>query len=452
MIYLQLAPPIVALAAFVFALVLFLRDRRLAFLVVPLLCLVLLLDTLPPALPIAFEESAALQAVLHLLLSSLALGVLAFVGRTRTERLAEKRERMAGEARTTAILDAAVDVVILIDRRGIIQMANPALERLLGFAPSDVLGRNVSVLMGSPMREEHDSYLANYQRTGQAKIIGIGRDVEALHKDGRSVPVRLSVSRVEVEGDLYFAGILHDLTDLHAKAAELERSNHDLQQFAYVASHDLQEPLRMISSYLQLIARRYRGRLDQDADDFIDFAVGGAKRMQTLINDLLAYSRVGTHGGGFADVDLNLVVSAVLADLDVAIRESGAVVDAGELPVLAADETQMRQLFLNLIGNAIKFRKPGTPPRVTIRARRERRRWLISVADDGIGLDEKFRDRIFVIFQRLHSTEEYPGTGIGLALCRRIVERHGGRISVDSRPGEGTTFTVSLPDPGGRTS
>jgi signal transduction histidine kinase len=225
---------------------------------------------------------------------------------------------------------------------------------------------------------------------------------------------------------------------------ELIRSNADLQQFAYVASHDLQEPLRMVASYTQLLAKRYKGKLDADADEFIGYAVNGATRMQRLINDLLAYSRVTSQGKAFEEVDCNLILDDVLSTLRLAIEENHAVVTHDTLPDVTADSGQLGQIFQNLVSNAIKFH--GTePPRVHVSAVRRGKEWVFSVRDNGIGVDPQFADRIFVIFQRLHDREEYPGTGIGLALCKKIVERHGGHIWVESQSGRGATFYFTIP-------
>ena len=228
-------------------------------------------------------------------------------------------------------------------------------------------------------------------------------------------------------------------------AEELARSNAELQQFAYVASHDLQEPLRMVASYTQLLGRRYRGKLDADADEFIGFAVDGSLRMQRLIQDLLAYSRVGTRGQEFAPTDCNALVDRVLADLAMLIDDSGAVVTRDDLPDVVADSTQLGQMFQNLVANAIKYHG-DEPPRVHVTGKRQGQEWLFTVRDNGIGIDPQYHQRIFVIFQRLHARETYPGTGIGLAICKKIVERHGGRIWVESELDRGATFCFTLPD------
>jgi signal transduction histidine kinase len=227
-------------------------------------------------------------------------------------------------------------------------------------------------------------------------------------------------------------------------AADLSRSNGELEQFAYVASHDLQEPLRMVASFSQLLARRYQGKLDQDADEFIAFAVDGATRMQQLINDLLAYSRVGTKGKLPAPTDLNEVLSNAEANLHEAIKESKAEVTHGSLPIVDGDHVQLTQLLQNLLANAIKFRSQE-PLRIQVSAQAQDGDWLVSVQDNGIGIAKEHQERIFAIFQRLHARDEYTGTGIGLAICKKIVERHGGRIWVESVPGQGATFNFSIP-------
>jgi len=231
---------------------------------------------------------------------------------------------------------------------------------------------------------------------------------------------------------------------LEESVAELGRSNADLQQFAYVASHDLQEPLRMVSSYTQLIARRYQGKLDADADEFIAFAVDGANRMQRLILDLLAYSRVNTGGRRFEPTAMETVLTAALDNLTNAVKESQAVITHDPLPAVMGDDKQLAQLFQNLLSNAVKF-GGAQPPRIHISAKQADGEWVFSVHDHGIGIDPQYAGRIFVIFQRLHTREEYPGTGIGLAICKKIVERHGGRLTASNQASGGAEFILTLP-------
>jgi len=232
--------------------------------------------------------------------------------------------------------------------------------------------------------------------------------------------------------------------ELREKARELERSNGELEQFAYVASHDLQEPLRSVQSYLQLLKRRYGEKLDQDADEFIDFAVDGAKRMRQLIEDLLTYSRVSSRGRPPEPTNLDEVVDHVMRGLSAAVEECGATITRDPLPCINGDRAQLKQLYQNLISNALKFRKDNAP-HVKLSAEKEGAFWRLGVSDDGIGMNPKYAEKVFEIFKRLHSKDEYEGTGIGLAICKKIVERHGGRIWVESRLGEGSTFCFTLP-------
>jgi len=266
--------------------------------------------------------------------------------------------------------------------------------------------------------------------------------------DGEEVLARidmhLTLYRLRHQLELQNAQLQREIAAHEQTQEALRRSNTELEQLAYVASHDMQEPLRMVASYLQLVAQRYQGRLDAEADEFIGYAVDGAKRMQALINDMLAYSRVGTKARPFKPTDCKAVVATVLGQLRIATAESGAEVSTGELPTVMGDATQLLQLFQNLVTNAIKFRGEA-PPRVRIDAEPCDEGWCFSVRDNGIGIAPEYFERIFVLFQRLHGRAQYPGTGIGLAICKKIVERHGGRIWVESAPAEGSVFRFTMP-------
>lgn len=317
---------------------------------------------------------------------------------------------------------------------------NPAFEKLTGLSADQVLGKTAREVM--PDVESHW-----IEALGQVALTGQPACFEHyLHPLKRHYRV---IAFCPQPGQ--FATIFSDITEhktaeeaLARQAQELARSNAELERFAYIVSHDLQEPLRMVGSYVQLLARRYQGRLDEEADEFIGYALNGVERMWELIQSLLAYSRVSTRTKDFAPTDCNAVLELVLTTLHLTIQENQAVVTYDTLPTVQADAVQLHQLLQNLIGNALKFRSAAAP-RIHISAHREGNEWLFAVQDNGIGIDPQYWERIFNVFQRLHTHEEYPGTGIGLAICKKIVERHGGRIWVKSQPGEGSTFYFTLP-------
>jgi light-regulated signal transduction histidine kinase (bacteriophytochrome) len=278
-------------------------------------------------------------------------------------------------------------------------------------------------------------------------------DLTALRADGQAFPIEASISQTDVRGRKLFTVILRDVTErkraqaaLQQTTEDLKRSNRDLEQFAYVASHDLQEPLRAVGGYVKLLEHRFSDKLDAKARGYIAGAFDGATRMERLIGDLLAFSRVATRGDAFLPADLEDALGQALRNLEAGIDSARATVVHDRLPSLSVDAGQVRQLFQNLIGNALKFHGEQ-PPKIHIGAQRQEGRWVFSVRDNGIGIEPQYYERIFQIFQRLHTRKDYPGTGIGLAICKKIVERHGGTIWVESQPGQGATFYFSIPAP-----
>lgn len=361
----------------------------------------------------------------------------------------------AENQRFRLVVESAPCGMLMVNAAGIITLVNQHVEELFGYTRKELLERPVELLIPERFRRDYPEQRERYFQSPVVQAMGGGWELFGVRKDGREVPIEIGLTPIETDDGLMVMASIIDITErkraeaqLSQQTAELSRSNSELEQFAYVASHDLQEPLRMVSSYCGLLARRYQGKLDKDADDFIHFAVDGATRMKYLIDSLLLYSRVGRGGKPFVLINSTDNVQAALANLKMAVEEAGAAVTFGRLPVIYADSVQLTQVFQNLIGNAVKFR--GVEPlRVHISARcesagRDPSQWVFSVQDNGIGFEQGFSERVFVIFQRLHTREQYPGNGMGLAITKKIVERHGGRIWVKSEPGAGTTFYFTL--------
>jgi PAS domain S-box-containing protein len=369
-----------------------------------------------------------------------------------------RRDQPAGSSRAelewarahlAAIIESSEDAITSEDLDGTLRSWNRGAERIYGHTSGEVLGRHSSFLLPPEKWEEWERILA---RIGQGERIEPYR-TRRVRKDGQAIDISLTASPIrDAAGTITGASsIARDITGqisieekLARQSLELQRSNAELERFAYVASHDLQEPLRTVTNYVQLLARRYRGKLDGDADEFIQYAVEGAGRMRQLIQDLLTYARVHSRGDVFEPVALEEVLAEALDGMRLILQESRVTVTHGPLPVVRADPTQMGQLLFNLIANAIKFRG-ADPPAIDLQAERRGDEWVVSIRDNGIGIAPQFFERIFIAFQRLHGIAEYPGTGIGLALCKRIVERHGGRIWVESEPGLGSRFSFTLP-------
>ncbi len=379
----------------------------------------------------------------------------AAVSRDMTER--RRIEEMLHRQNTMleSILSSIGDGIIVADEHGALLMHNPAAETMLAPArhhADRAAGNGHGLYLPDTVTELTAEQSPLARAIAGESVDGIEMLARsARHPDG--IWLRCTGRPLRDDSGSIHGGVLafQDVTTLKRtqeqltrQAEELARSNTELQQFAYVASHDLQEPLRMVASYTQLLARRYRGKLDADADEFIAFAVDGATRMQRLIEDLLAYSRVGTKGREFRDTACDAVLDRALLNLRALIEESGARVSRRNLPVLPADEPQLVQLLQNLIANAIKFRGARAPEVAVSAERCNDGEWTFAVEDNGIGIEAQYFDRIFTMFQRLHGRDEYPGSGMGLAICKKIVQRHGGRIWLRSTPGEGTTFFFTL--------
>ncbi len=390
-----------------------------------------------------------------------------------------------------SITSSAKDGIIIIDNGGKISFWNDAAHGLFGYTADEAKGKELHPLIAPELYlPAYKKAFASFTSSGKGAILGKTLELTGLKKNGGEVPVELSISAVNINGEWNAVGIVRDISKRKENERELEnyrkhleqlvkektedlmrrekiqlslledlqitknflekekddlgRSNRDLEEFAYVASHDLQEPLRMVASYVQLLEKKYKGTLDKDADEFINYSVEGAKRMQELIKDLLEYSRVGTKGKPFTRFACGEAVDESVNNLKLVIRDNRANVIYSDLPYIEADRVQIAQIFQNLISNAIKFRS-ANPPEIRITADITEKECLFTVADNGIGIEPQYFDRIFGLFQRLHSRKEYEGTGIGLAICKKIVERHGGKIWIDSELEKGSKFLFTIP-------
>jgi PAS domain S-box-containing protein len=359
-------------------------------------------------------------------------------------------------ARLNGVISSAMDAIISADARQHIVLFNQAAEKMFGISAPEALGQSLGRFIPERYRAAHVRHVSQYGETGVSnRSMGRLGALFGLRASGEEFPIEASISQVEIQGEKLFTVILRDITErkkaeaaLQLKSNELARSNHDLEQFAHVASHDLQEPLRAVSGFVRLLQLRFPDKVDAKAAEYIKGASDGAERMERLILDLLDFSRVGTKGGDFVLVDLNALLGDALRTMQASLKTALAQVTHDDLPTLRADATQIGQLFQNLIGNAIKFRN-DQPPQIHVGVRQEPERWVFSVRDNGIGIEPQYFERIFQIFQRLHTRKHYRGTGIGLPICKRVVERHGGTIWVESQPGQGSTFYFSIPKSSG---
>ena len=366
-------------------------------------------------------------------------------------RRAAEKHLAQMEGRYRGLLEAAPDAMVVVNKAGNIVLLNVQAEKQFGYRRDELLGQPVKNIIPEGFAERLIADALRSAEDALAQQIGTGIELSARRKDGSSFPIEIMLSPLESPEGLLVTAAIRDITTrksaealLLRKMEELNRSNEELGQFASIASHDLQEPLRMVASYTQLLSRRYKGKLDADADEFIAFAVDGAARMQRLIKDLLAYSRIGNSGKDLVETSSEQALQQALINLKGAIEASGALVTHDPLPVIPSDEMELVQLFQNLVGNGIKYQSPGIP-RIHVSAGRDGGgKWIFSVRDNGLGIDAQYFEKIFGMFQRLHKREEFAGTGIGLAICKKIVERHGGSISVASEPGQGSTFRFAL--------
>jgi PAS domain S-box-containing protein len=374
------------------------------------------------------------------------------VTRDITERKQADEKLRMNETRTRLIVDTAYDAFVAIDTDGRITDWNRQAEVTFGWSRQEAIGRLLAdTIIPESYREAHWQGLKRYVTTGTARVLNKRIEMTALNRGGKEFPVELTITPVQLGTTCLFNAFLRDITerkqaeeDLKRTTEELTRSNRELEQFAYIASHDLQEPLRMVASSAQLLARDYQDKLDSLATEYIGFAVEGAKRMQMLINQLLNYSRVGAQRKPFEAVDCEKIYEAAVANLKIVIDESRAALTHDPLPTVMGDDVQLLQVFQNLLANAIKFQR-REHPQIHVSAEQKDGQWEFAFRDNGIGIDPKHHKRLFGIFQRLHSREKYSGTGIGLAICKKVVEQHGGRIWVESAPGKGSTFYFTIP-------
>lgn len=368
----------------------------------------------------------------------------------------EQLEKLIGELRATmgkleVALGAISDAILWTDEKGGVQWCNSVFDRLVGRSHIEVLGKNLKAM--PPLKQ--NGQVISWESGPIAKTLASktnATDYYDFEKNEKKLILEITGAAIRTPNNTKTAVlVIRDVTAfktaekaLIEKSAELERSNRELEQFAFVASHDLQEPLRVIQNFTELLGEHLSGELDEAAQKYMRYITNGAVRMRTLIQDLLAYSRAGMKDLNEMTVDFGTLVDEAVEGLQDTIKEANAVLVRGDLPKLKASPALMRQVFQNLIANAVKFRGEQAP-KIAVSASQAESEWIFAVTDNGIGIEKRYHDKIFEIFQRLHPTSKYPGTGIGLAICKKIVERHGGRIWIESEPGKGTTFYFSLP-------
>lgn len=361
-------------------------------------------------------------------------------------------DRREADEKFRDLLNSAPDAMVIVNETGDIELANKQTEMLFGYGNEELVGEKIEILLPKRFQGKHTGHRQNFFSSPNVRGMGQGLELFGQKKNGQEFPVEISLSPLETKAGLLVSAAIRDITERKEKekelsqyARELENKNKELEQFAYIASHDLQEPLRTVSSFVDLLIEEHRDQLDADADIYLHYISDASQRMTQLIKGLLDYSRIGSQST-LSEVDCDQLMVDIAKDLEVAIVEKHAEVSWTSLPRFVTYANELRQLLQNLVANAVKFHKPGATPKVEISALQEPGGWRFTVADNGIGIEAQYRDRIFMIFQRLHSRQEYEGTGIGLAHCKKIVDLLGGTIWVESEPGEGSRFHFTAID------
>lgn len=361
-----------------------------------------------------------------------------------------ERNKTNSDSYLSAVFNTVIDGLITIDQKGTIQRFNLSAEKIFGYSAAEVMGRNVNILMPEPYYSGHDGYLSHYLTTGEKKVIGIGRVVSGRRKNGNVFPMELGINEMSLDGARMFVGTVRDISE--RKKLEIERetfiekltqSNSELERFAYICSHDLQEPLRMISNFSQRLEKHLGAALDEKGRHYMQYVTDGATQARQLISDVLNYARIDHEPEHLDNIESEKILAGVLRDLNERIEETNALITHDALPEVYMQPVHLRQLLQNLIGNALKF--CTETPHIHIGVEQEGLMWRFYVRDNGIGIPQEHMHKIFSIFQRLHSRDRYPGTGIGLALCKKVVQKYSGRIWVESEPGKGSVFYFTLP-------
>lgn len=368
------------------------------------------------------------------------LFLLARINGQSAQELVDSRNQL------DAVVQGAVDGLITIDSNGTILTFNKACESIFDYKANDIIGKNISVFIPEHFLDDYKKYIQNSKNTIPQEVFGKIHQLSALRKNGTEFPIDLSISLIPINDGVIYSGIIRDITDRQAAEDEIIRSNEELEYFAYIASHDLQEPLRMISNFTGLLDEEYKDKLDGDAAQYMEFILDGSKRMQALVSDLLEYSRVNSDDAGAEIFDANDQMSVVLQNLKEQGEQTKSKITYDPLPIrLNANPIRFSRLLQNLVGNAIKYRHADRTPNIHVSCKEQTHDWLFSVKDNGIGMKSEYLEQIFVIFKRLHGKSAYSGTGIGLSVCKKIVENMGGKIWVESELGEGSTFYFTLP-------